>query len=223
VGGLGADYLEGDNGLDTVDYSGSRIAVSASLTEHAGHFGDAEGDTFDTIENLTGSFNGDTLEGDGGRNVLDGGKGDDKLLGWGGDDTLKGGEGNDVLTGGEGADGLTGGAGADTFVYTASVGETGTTTETRDFITDFEHGTDKIDLHAMDATPNLPGSNDFTFIGTSAFTAAGQVRVIHEAHQHNGQIFTSTMIQLNTDLSPDIDSEIHVLGTVDLTAADFIL
>src|SRR3954452_11390836 len=88
IGGQGADLLEGDNGIDTVDYSGSRVGVSASLLDHAGHFGDAEGDTYDTVENLIGSINADTLEGDGGNNTLDGGKGADFLKGGGGTDTV---------------------------------------------------------------------------------------------------------------------------------------
>jgi hypothetical protein len=47
--------------------------VNVSLATGAAHGGDAEGDTFINIENLTGSAFSDVLEGDGGNNVLNGG------------------------------------------------------------------------------------------------------------------------------------------------------
>ena len=76
--------------------------------------GDAEGDTFQGIENLTGSIYADTLWGDDGINELMGMDGNDVLQGYGGDDRLHGGNGNDTLAGMDGADMLNGGAGADT-------------------------------------------------------------------------------------------------------------
>ena len=60
-----------------------------------------------------------------------------------GDDWLVGGEGADTITGGTGDDTLTGGAGADTFVFASGDGN--------DTITDFENGTDTIDLSAITA------------------------------------------------------------------------
>ena len=57
----------------------------------------AEGDILESIENVTGSRDGDVITGDGVPNVLKGGGGNDELNGGAGNDTLHGGEGNDLL------------------------------------------------------------------------------------------------------------------------------
>ena len=63
------------------------------MTTPASNTGDAAGDTYANIENLTGSGFNDTLTGDSGANTLDGGAGSDVLLGGLGADTLIGGTG----------------------------------------------------------------------------------------------------------------------------------
>ncbi|WP_031252170.1 calcium-binding protein, partial [Mesorhizobium sp. LNHC209A00] len=75
----GADALIGDAGTDTASYAASAAGVNVSLTTGVAHGGDAEGDTFSSIEGLLGSAQNDTLEGDGGNNVLNGGAGIDTL------------------------------------------------------------------------------------------------------------------------------------------------
>jgi Ca2+-binding RTX toxin-like protein len=117
IGGQGADRLEGDNGVDLADYSSSGAGVVVSLNDHVGRGGDAEGDTLDTIEFLTGSAKDDSLEGDSGSNNLGGSGGGDTLKGREGADSLFGGSGNDFLFGGAGADLLDGGTGADFVEY----------------------------------------------------------------------------------------------------------
>lgn len=109
VGGAGADALIGGAGSDTAAYL---TAVRASLATSASNTGEAAGDTYNSIENLTGSGFADALTGDAAANTLNGG---------GGDDTLDGGGGNDVLIGGAGADSLVGGAGIDTVWYQSAV------------------------------------------------------------------------------------------------------
>jgi Ca2+-binding RTX toxin-like protein len=113
-GDAGADQLIGDVGSDTASYRGSAQGVSVSLDISFGAFGDAEGDTFSSIENLTGSLFGDGLRGDAGANVLTGLDGDDTLDGGGGIDALHGDAGNDYLDGRLGDDILFGGTGNDT-------------------------------------------------------------------------------------------------------------
>ena len=64
----------------------------------------AEGDTFESIERLTGSHHDDILEGDSNDNALHGNAGNDVLDGREGNDWLEGEGGADVLRGGEGDD-----------------------------------------------------------------------------------------------------------------------
>jgi Ca2+-binding RTX toxin-like protein len=86
TGGTGADVLNGGDGTDTASYLTAAAGLTVSLTTGTGT-GDAQGDTFTSIENLTGSGFTDTLVGDGNANVLDGGGGIDTLQGLLGDDT----------------------------------------------------------------------------------------------------------------------------------------
>ena len=98
IGGAGNDTLNGGNGLDTADYSASTSAVAANLATGQGTGGDAQGDRYTSIENVTGSAYNDTLTGDGNANVLSGGLGNDTLIGGGGADTLIGGGGTDLAS-----------------------------------------------------------------------------------------------------------------------------
>ena len=75
----GADMLIGNTGTDTATYAASLAGVSVSLATGVGSGGDAEDDTLANIENLTGSAQNDTLEGDGNNNVLAGGAGTDTV------------------------------------------------------------------------------------------------------------------------------------------------
>ncbi|MCP2075474.1 UNVERIFIED_ORG: putative delta-60 repeat protein [Pseudomonas lini] len=82
---------------------------------------------------------------------LDGGHDDDFLLGTASfDDAIFGGAGNDLLDGQQGRDLLTGGAGADTFRYQSVTDSYRTATAAHsDRITDFDPGTDTIDLASL--------------------------------------------------------------------------
>jgi Ca2+-binding RTX toxin-like protein len=92
-GGTGADSLVGGAGIDTAFYS---FAVSAFLGNPAANTGDAAGDTYDGIENLTSAGFNDVLGGDGGANRLTANAGNDTLVASGGNDTLDGGTGRDT-------------------------------------------------------------------------------------------------------------------------------
>ncbi|WP_321505365.1 M10 family metallopeptidase [Breoghania sp.] len=113
LGGLGADVLNGGNGMDRVYYQKATTAVTADLLNPANNTGEAAGDTYISIEHLSGSRYGDTLRGDNARNVIWGELGNDTINGEGGDDTLYGGVGDDTINGGDGRDNLLGGLGAD--------------------------------------------------------------------------------------------------------------
>jgi Ca2+-binding RTX toxin-like protein len=85
TGSGGADTLNGGAGKDTADYADATSGVRLDLR------GDGSGgDTYRSIENLSGSGFDDRLKGDDGDNVL---------TGQGGDDTLRGGNGDDILLG----------------------------------------------------------------------------------------------------------------------------
>ena len=86
-GKAGADTLVGGHGLDTASYAASTGAVTVNLETGTASGGDAEGDTLDSIEHLSGSAHADTLTGDAGNNVLEGGLGADTIDGGGGIDT----------------------------------------------------------------------------------------------------------------------------------------
>lgn len=99
TGGAGQDEINGGAGYDTASYATAAASVVASLFAPSNNTGDAYGDSFRYVENLTGSRYNDNLTGDKWGNVLTGG------------------DGNDVLTGGAGADKLYGGNGWDTASY----------------------------------------------------------------------------------------------------------
>ena len=123
IGGAGADSLTGGLGSDTASYITAGAGLTASLANKALNTGDAAGDVYSGIENLTGSNFDDTLYGNSSNNVLDGGSG------------------NDLLVGGAGADTLVGGAGSDRFRFDVAPTKT-----SRDAVIDFQHGVDTIEL-----------------------------------------------------------------------------
>ncbi|MDQ3756453.1 MAG: fibronectin type III domain-containing protein [Actinomycetota bacterium] len=98
-GGAGGDGLTGGAGSDTADYSTAGAAVLANLATPAGNTGEADDDTYTTVENLRGTSFDDSLTGDAAANVLDGRDGSDSVSGSAGNDTLIGGGGDDQLSG----------------------------------------------------------------------------------------------------------------------------
>lgn len=117
--GWGSDTINGGDGIDTVSYAfgGTGGGVTVSLLTPTGSAGDAQGDVFINIENLTGTFSDDHLTGDNNANYISATSGNDYLSGLGGDDRLVGSLGDDILRGGEGADILEGNSGIDTVEY----------------------------------------------------------------------------------------------------------
>ncbi len=102
-GGAGADALAGGADNDIADYSTSGSGVTVNLQTGAASGGAAAGDTFVSIEGITGSAFNDVLTG---RDLVF--------------DALNGGDGNDTLSGGIGSDSMSGGAGVDTLDYSLS-------------------------------------------------------------------------------------------------------
>ncbi|MFE0754808.1 calcium-binding protein [Inquilinus sp. NPDC058860] len=131
IGGAGGDEMYGNADEDTVSYEYAGSAVRVDLYEGEGSYGEAAGDTYDSIENARGSAYNDTFLGSngdndfyglngrdfmyaaGGRDHLYGGDGDDGLAGEAGNDVLHGDIGHDTIYGGDNEDSVYGGAGND--------------------------------------------------------------------------------------------------------------
>ncbi|WP_207282565.1 calcium-binding protein [Pseudomonas sp. FW300-N2F2] len=77
-GGAGADQLIGGAGTDTVSYADSGASVTIN-TQTGIHTGIAAGDTYSSIEAITGSNYSDVFVGDAGANIFNGGTGLDLL------------------------------------------------------------------------------------------------------------------------------------------------
>ena len=104
TGRSGGDALHGGDGSDWAIYLHGTSRVRVDLEASEAFDGEAEGDTFFSIENLFGSNFNDVLQGDVGDNIVRGANGNDLLNGRGGDDLLIGGLGADRHIGGAGDD-----------------------------------------------------------------------------------------------------------------------
>jgi Ca2+-binding RTX toxin-like protein len=120
AGGRGADLLHGGSGNDMATYADVRGNLTADLAYSQLNTMDAAGDTYLSIENLSGNYFSNDLRGNDKDNIIVGMGGWDTLHGRGGNDRLFGDDGNDVLLGGSGADRLDGGPGTDRAQYHTS-------------------------------------------------------------------------------------------------------
>ena len=182
-GPFGQDSIDGGDGYDRLDFSGSNGPVNVfasvgvvdgpiagdratftgieevSLTD----FGDyvADGGTFVAIHGMGGN---DTLHGGAGDEMVSGGDGDDYVSGQGGNDTLSGGSGNDTLSGGDGDDHLIGHSG-DQFQENDSVrGGAGNDTVEGEGYLFGDAGDDVLD---PGSSPIEPGDEDNVLTGGS--------------------------------------------------------
>lgn len=211
-GGAGADAMDGGDATDAADYSGALSGLRADLFVTDFNTGDALGDSYVLIENLTGSVFGDLLLGDASGNRIDGGLDNDQLFGRTGNDTLLGGSGADTLFGNEGNDLLTGGSGADAFVFNAGIGATN-----RDIIQDFNALDDVI--HLEDAI--------FTGLAAGALSASAFAVATSATQASHRILYNPGTGQLSFDADGTGAAAAVVFatltGTPTLTAADFLV
>jgi Ca2+-binding RTX toxin-like protein len=199
TGGGGNDTLTGGNGVD-------------SIVAGAGNDG------------VSGGGGNDSVWGGGGNDTVKGGNGNDALLGGAGNDSLNGGKGFDLIVGGRGRDTMTGGTEADTFRFVAIMDSRATST-TRDFITDFVHKLDKIDLSAIDAVASTVGVNE-AFIRDAkgnANTAVAEGHIGWYTVNADGTANDRTYLRINTDADAAIEMTIELKGLMKIGAVDFIL
>ncbi|CAO3363750.1 calcium-binding protein [Azospirillum palustre] len=222
---VGNDTLLGEDGNDWLDAGAGNDWLD----------GGAGNDT------LYGGLGSDVLRGGSGDDVLFGDvysdrsheisvNPNDTVTGY--EDVLLGGNGNDTLIGGYAADLLDGGAGADVFSI-RNLNES--TLAAPDVILNFNGAVvaaealrglasyatagaegDRIDLSEIDAIAGTTANDAFTFIGTAAFSAAGQLR-----YQTSG---TVTLIEgdVNGDRTADFRIQVNI-ANYSFSAFDFVL
>lgn len=116
----GDDDLNGGEGVDTLDFTGTNGAVTVDVVAGSAISAEFGTDTIANIENFIGGAGDDNIAGAAGDETLQGGAGDDVLNGGAGDDSILGGAGDDTIVGGAGSDHLAGGSGFDTADYSAA-------------------------------------------------------------------------------------------------------
>ena len=229
IGGAGYDRMYGGVGddayyvSDTTDFAYENAGegndtVFSSLVSYQLR---ANIEELDLVEGSAavrgyGQDDNNTIVGNSADNFLYGRDGNDLIKGNGGADILYGENGNDTLIGGAGMDRFYGGAGADKFTFRDG-DFAGMTSSTADRIHDFDSAQgDKIHLSGVDSNSLLAGDQNFSFIGSAAFShIAGELR----AYQSVG----------NTYVAGDLDGDgvadfvIRVDGLHNLQASDFVL
>ena len=182
-GGALADGLYGHAGADSLYGGAGNDTLSGGVGDDKAYGGAG-------TDRLHGDAGNDSVVGDAGNDRVYGGDGNDRIYGgldadnvqggagadylYGGDgkDSLYGGLGGDVLVGGPGNDVLYGGSGADLFMFGPPAGI--------DKITDFAHGVDRINLHAL--------ATNYAELQGALTAAVGYVRLDLTALGGSGEI-----------------------------------
>ncbi|NTV98285.1 MAG: hypothetical protein HGA70_03880, partial [Chlorobiaceae bacterium] len=160
-GGAGNDTMQGGQGNDTYIVNATGDVVNESAYQGS--------DTVKTSVSYTLGANVENLSLTGSASINGTGNAlANSLIGNIGNNILVGGAGNDLIAGDYGNDTLTGGSGRDSFIFNTIPGF-----GNRDTITDFVHGTDKLQFSSsvftgFDGLIGTPGSDQF-------YSAAGAV------------------------------------------------
>jgi Ca2+-binding RTX toxin-like protein len=221
TGRTGNDTLNGDLGNDTmIGGAGNDTYYVDSLSDVVTEASNAGNDTIITtlntysisaltnIENLsyTGIANA-ALTGNASVNILTGSSGND---------TLKGGLGNDILTGG---------TGSDYFVFKT----TPHNTRNLDTITDFVHGTDKIEFSkaVFSKITTVAGTGNSNVLAANEFVSNSSATHGTTATSHVIYNTTSGVVYYDTDGNgPGAAVKVAIIGTSihqTLAATDFFI
>lgn len=215
------------------DYAGQEVSVSFNAyydtpgdlwshkftveTENGGHITVTASTGNEILLNFTLDHTQDLINligvkayGNSSANNIMGGRVNDTLKGLGGNDIIDGKSGNDLIAGGAGKDDLTGGLGADTF-YFSKTSDSGVRSSTRDTIRDFD-GSDRIDLHRIDANTERSGNNKFVWIDSHAYSGhAGELR------------YSKGVLTADVDGDKHSDFAVNIGNHFDLHSDNFIL
>jgi autotransporter-associated beta strand protein len=213
----GAKFASGFDFFSTLSGTGSivvNLTIGDQQVQARGMTGQV-GSNIDFIVN--GSSNTDIIKGAlGVTNDLRGNSGIDQIVGGNLNDIINGGNDGDKIRGDGGADTITGGTGADVFKYRAA---TDSAVAAPDTITDFLSGTDRLNFKRIDTNPTLAGDQDFTYVGTGAFSGGGTASI--------RWVDLGANLRVEADVNGDGTADMHVLllgaGAQTLTAADFVL
>lgn len=220
--------ITGGNGNDTIIGSNRDDVIWA----------DSAGSTNTTdngSDTINAGFGHDEIHGGNGKDKLFGEGDNDAIYGENGADFLDGGAGSDKLYGGHGGDVQTGGNGADTFVITtntiASVadsafaqGELASLTPLGaspwDIITDFQSGSDKIDLDQLDSKLTGDGGQLHWY---NVASTDDEAAVSDTARQHG--VWTSKdgnflYADINGDGAADMKIQVSNVGRGDFIGVD---
>ena len=235
-GGTGADVMIGGTGNDTYyidsmqdlvwEWGGEGIdtvvmtligwfmpaQVENLVLAGANHYG--VGNSLDNL--ITGTFEADTIDGQGGNDTVEGGLGNDRLYGKAGNDLLFGGSGQDYLNGEADRDTLSGGPNGDTFFWWST--EHMGTGSLMDVVSDFNAAEgDILNVSSVDADIYAAGDQAFRFIGQAAFTVGspGEINYFHSGG--------NTIIQFQTGESLDVEGGIVLQGIHTPEAGWFVL
>jgi Ca2+-binding RTX toxin-like protein len=200
-GGLGLDTMKGGLGNDTYVVSQTTDIVTELLNQGT--------DTVQSVATYVLGLNVENLTLTGAAVI----NGTGNAL----NNVMIGNAAANIITGGLGHDTMTGGLGRDVFDFNL-ITETTKVATTRDFITDFTHLTDRVDLSTIDSNTKLAGNQAFAFLAAkgAAFTGvAGQLHYIAQG--------VNTVIEGDINGDKIADFQIQLNGIKVLTAADFVL
>ncbi|MCC2981539.1 beta strand repeat-containing protein [Sphingomonas sp. IC4-52] len=214
AGGDGDDLVTGVAGSISTGAGADTVLLSGATTDQDSRVNLGGGDDVATL-----SGGDDRVQGDAGNDTLFGGAGNDVLSGGIGQDVITGDGGDDVIHGGADADTLTGGSGSDVFVFTSGLDSA--TPQTRDTVTDFLSGTDRIDLRWLQEATGLSNVEflgnvfDFADAQTSVTAGEGALQLVFETSR------SILWADVNDDGVLDgLDIQIKLDGVSSLVAQD---
>jgi len=203
-GSGGNDTIDGGDGIDSLEFANATAGINFTLNQGT-----------NPADPVNGLWSTGALPGGIGTDLY---KNMEGVIGTEFADTLTGSGLADVLQGGGGTDTITGSAGIDTFKFVVT-SDSSAALSFSDVITDFVHGTDKIDLSAIDANTGVDSDQAFAFVAP-----ANENTVANSVTWSEDVANARTILHIDNDGDAAAEMQIVLHGTgLGLTDADFIL